>query len=117
MSGGSGGAADKRGTSTGDLGVLEPRAPGRQDAGVASFHMTVSVGAAELSIVDHCVEEVLLVTVLGFRLEHAARIGAAADFSRLSLNIQQLQVDDMMFGTRCAPRSLQGPLWCGAGTA
>jgi hypothetical protein len=69
--------------------------------------MTVSVAAAELSIVDHCVKELLVVTVLGFQVEHSARIGASGDFSRLCLNVQQLQVDDMLFGTRCGlPRPL-----------
>eukprot|EP00884_Botryococcus_braunii_P010316 jgi/Botrbrau1/19286/Bobra.0073s0029.1 len=90
----------KKGSPAADLVALEAPAPGQREAGAGSLYMTVSVAAAELSIVDHCVEEVLVLTVLGFQLEHAARIGASADFSRLRLNVQQLQVDDMLFGTR-----------------
>jgi hypothetical protein len=67
--------------------------------------LSVSVGHADVSVVDHTPEELANLTLTGLRLEWASGIGPDGTFASFRLSVQNLQLDDQLPYSRCLKRS------------
>ena len=66
-----------------------------------TISLSISVGHADVSIVDHTPEELANLTLTGLRLEWASGIGPEGTFASFRLSVQNLQLDDQLPYSRC----------------
>eukprot|EP00892_Ulva_mutabilis_P007576 jgi/Ulvmu1/5190/UM021_0207.1 len=71
---------------------LQRRAP-------LAMRTALTLAAVDISIVDHVPEELLLLYAANVNASSELNVGAAARFSRASLTIGHIQVDDQLWGT------------------
>ena len=56
----------------------------------------------QVSVVDQRPQELLAAAATGIRVRYAAGLGVGADCDSLRASIEGVQIDDEIFGTRCA---------------
>ena len=61
------------------------------------------VPSDQVSIVDHVPSELAAVTVSGMVIEHAAGLGEAGAITNVRVHVENIQLDDQTFGSRCTP--------------
>lgn len=81
-----------------------------KDKSSSSLSLSVALGQADISVVDHMPEELLNLTLSGLRLEYASGIGPEGTFDSFRLSVASLQLDDQLPFSRCTyTRALQMP--------
>jgi len=75
--------------------------PAPRDKPTGTVSLSISVGHADVSVVDHTPEELANLTLTELRLEWASGIGPEGTFASFRLSVQNLQLDDQLPYSRC----------------
>ena len=67
-----------------------------KDTSGKSIFLSIALGQADISVVDHTPEELLNLTLSGLRLEYASGIGPEGTFASFRLSVHSLQLDDQL---------------------
>jgi len=63
--------------------------------------LSVVLGQADISVVDHMPEELINLTISGLSLEYARGIGPEGTFASFRLGVASMQLDDQLPFSRC----------------